>query len=415
MKINGKTTVVLGGGVGGVVVTNELRRRVADKHKITLVERNAEHAFAPSFLWLMVGGRKPEQVVKPLNQLLRKGVDIVGAEVTGIDISNRRLITSEESLIYDFLVLATGVELAPEFIPGLEKCAYSFYTFDEAKRLHHALSEFLGGRIVLLVSSVPYKCPGAPHEAAMLIDDYFRKRGMQDRVEIHLYTPESQPMGAAGPALGEAVKQMLTSKGISFHPLHKITSLDPKKQELEFEGKATVQFDMLIAIPPHRSPLIVREAGLTDDTGWVPVDRYTLRTDYENVYAIGDITAIDMPGHWKAGVPVKLPKAGVFAHAQAKVVASRISDEIKGRIPRDQFSGTGYCMLEAGGGKAGFAFGNFFDEPAPRMEMRNAGRIWHLAKVIFERWWLAPFGSRKSFYGFLLRLGAKVFKLPLKL
>jgi sulfide:quinone oxidoreductase len=411
-NVNTKTIVILGGGVGGLVVANELRHKLPHEHKVVLVEKNPEHAFAPSFLWLMTGDRQPNRITKPVLSLARSGVEVIQAEVKNIDIANRSVITTQRSLSYDYLVVALGTELAPEIIPGLAEAAYSFYTFEETKRLQQALTQFKEGTIAVVVCSLPYKCPGAPHEGAMLIADYFRRRGLRDKVIVHLFTPEPQPMPVAGPQLGEAVKQMLASKGISFHPLHKLTSVDVQKSRLLFEGKEPVTYDLLIAIPPHRAPSLVREAGLANEAGWVPVDRATLKTKFENIYAIGDITAIGIPGRWKADVPMMLPKAGIFAHDQAEIVAQRIVDEIKGIVPKAQFCGAGYCMLEAGEGLAGFAYGDFFAEPSPHLELRNIGRAWHLGKVLFEQWWLAPFGIRKSVLHTALRLGAKVLKIP---
>ena len=413
--MNTKTIVILGGGVGGIVVANELRHPAKagrHEHKVVLVEKNTEHAFAPSFLWLMTGDRKADKITKPIRTLVRSGVEVIHAEVTGIDIPNRRITTTTQPLNFDYLIIALGAELAPELIPGLTESAFSFYTFEETKRLQQALGKSNGGNIALVVSALPYKCPGAPHEAAMLVADYFRRRGLNHKVNVHLYTPEPQPMPVAGPQLGEAVTQMLTSKGIAFHPLHKLISVDSQNHMLSFEGIEPARYDMLIVIPPHRGPRIVREAGLTNEAGWVPVDRSTLKTKYENVYAIGDITAISIPGRWKPDVPMMLPKAGVFAHAQAKVVSQRIVDEVNGIVPKAEFCGAGYCMLEAGDGLAGFAFGDFFAEPSPRLELRNIGRAWHLGKVLFEQWWLSPFGLKKQILHSALTLGGKVLKIP---
>jgi len=205
---------------------------------------------------------------------------------------------------------------------------------------------------------------------------------------------------------------MLASKAISFHPLHKLTSVNARERRLLFEGKEPIEYELLIAIPPHRAPSLVREANLTNESGWIPVDRSTLKTQFENVYAIGDVTSIRIPGRWKSDVPMVLPKAGVFAHVQADTVAQRITDEIAGRLPKAEFCGTGYCMLEAGERLAGFAFGDFFAEPAPRLELRNMGRAWHVGKVLFEKWWLSPFGIRKTLLRKTLLLGAKILRIP---
>ena len=144
-------------------------------------------------------------------------------------------------------------------------------------------------------------------------------------------------MPVAGPALGDAVKQMLDKQGVAFHPLHKLTAVNGAARELSFEGKDTVKYDLLVAIPPHRGPRLAREAGLTNEAGWVPVDRNILATKHENVFALGDVTAISIPGRWKPDVPLMLPKAGVFAHAQAEIVARRIAAGITGAGAQEKF------------------------------------------------------------------------------
>ena len=410
--MNGKTILVLGGGVGGLVAANELRRLLPREHRIVLVEKNAQHAFAPSFLWLMTGERQPEQITRDVRQLARPGVEVVLAEAQDIDLSNRRVTTSTQTLAYDTLIIALGAELAPEAIPGLPEAAHTFYTFDGAAKLRDALREFSGGTVAVVVSALPYKCPGAPHEGAMLIANTLRQRGLRDKVDVHLFTPEPQPMPVAGPALGDAVKQMLAGRGIAFHPLHKLTRVDGAARELSFEGKATVKYDLLVAIPPHRGPRIVREAGLTNEAGWAPVDRHTLATKHENVFALGDVTAVAIPGRWKPDVPLMLPKAGVFAHAQAEAVARRIAAEITGADIEERFSGNGYCMLEAGESLAGFAFGDFYAEPSPQVQLRRMGKTWHWGKVLFEQWWLAPFGLRRAALQRAMMLGSKALGIP---
>jgi sulfide:quinone oxidoreductase len=246
----------------------------------------------------------------------------------------------------------------------------------------------------------------------MLIANLFRQRGLGEKAAVDLYTPEPQPMPVAGPQLGEAVTRMLASKGVLFHPLNKLTAVDANARKLHFDGKDPASYEMLIAIPPHRGSPIVREAGLANEAGWIPVDRFTFETKHERVYAIGDITAVAIPGRWKADVPMMLPKAGVFAHQQGSVVARRIADAIRGVAPETRFGGAGYCMLEAGEDLAGFAFGDFYAEPTPRLELREVGKAWHRGKVLFEQWWLAPVGVRKRALHAALSLGAKVFKIP---
>jgi sulfide:quinone oxidoreductase len=413
---NGRQTVaILGGGVGGVMAANTLRRELPGRHRVLLVERNEWHAFAPSFLWVMTGERPPHRAQTPLASLLVDGVELVRAEVHEIDEVTRKVATSAGELAADWLVIALGAQLAPDAMPGLEAASHTFYTLEGAARLRDALAGMTGGRVAVVVASLPYKCPGAPHEGAMLIADIFRRRGLAGRAQIDLFTPEAQPMPVAGPQLGEAVKSMLAEKDIGFHPLHKLAAVDAGSRQLRFEGGQTAGYDLLVVIPPHRAPDALRRGGLLNAAGWLPVDPHTMETKSPGVFAIGDVTAVPIPGRWKPEVPLMLPRAGVFAHAQGEIAASRIAAAIRGEAPAASFSGEGYCMLETGADEAGFAFGNFFAEPAPSVEIRRVGRAWHWGKVLFEKWWLAPPGAKRRALGWAMKAGAKVYGFPLEL
>jgi sulfide:quinone oxidoreductase len=410
-----QTIVVLGGGVGGQVVANELRRLLPIEHRVIIVERNLRHAFAPSFLWVMTGDRRPGQVTRDLRGLVHPGVEVIEADVRAIDLANRRVQLERDAIAYDYLVVALGAELAPATIPGLSDAAHTFYTLDGAARLPTALDAVASGAVAVVVSALPYTCPGAPHEAAMLIADFFRRRGRGDKVHVHLYTPEPQPMPVAGPALGDAVRHMLEQRGVGFHPGHKLTEVRGDARELLFEGKSPVAYDLLVAIPPHRAPALVREAGLAGETGWIPVDRQTLATSHDRVFAIGDVTTVPIPGRWKPDVPLMLPKAGVFAHAQALVVANRIAAAISGAAATTSFCGDGFCMLEAGDDLAGVAFGDFFHQPSPDVRVKSIGRAWHLGKVLFEKWWLSPWGARRRLLKSALAFGSRIYGVPVNL
>jgi sulfide:quinone oxidoreductase len=289
--MSGQSVVILGGGVGGLVAASELARRLPDGHRMVLVERERLHAFAPSFLWLMTGERRPDQITRDVRSLVPARVELVHAEARSIDWKDRLVVTDGQAIPFDYLVIALGAELAPETIPGLREAGHTFYSLAGAERLQGALRRFTGGTVAVVVAAMPYKCPGAPHEGAMLLADHFRRRGLRGKVDLHLFTPESQAMPVAGPELGAAVGSMLEARGVAFHPSHRLTTVGVGTRELFFDGKPAARYDLLVAIPPHRGPRVVREAGLANETGWVPVDRRTLAAARERVYAIGDVTS----------------------------------------------------------------------------------------------------------------------------
>jgi len=369
--------VIVGGGVGGLVCAQRLAKR-GEGLDITLVDSRMRHDFAPSFLWVMTGARRAERISRPLAPLARAGVKLREAEVTGIDLDAGALATSAGAVGFDELVLAPGARLAPESIPGLTEAAHGFYTREEAERLRGALAGFAGGRVLIVVAAMPFKCPAAPYEAAFLVDDLLRRRGVSARVDIA--TAEPQPLPVAGKDIGAQVAALLAERGIGFAPGRQLQSVDPSTREARFADGAE-PYDLLVAIPPHRPPQFVADSALAGPQGWVPVDAAVLRAN-DHVHAIGDVTAIKLPNG------MMLPKAGVFAHAQAEVVADNLA-AASGQPEQARFDGHGSCFLETGAGRAGFASGDFYATPNPAVRMRKPARYWHWGKVLFERRWLA--------------------------
>ncbi len=410
-----KTIVILGGGIGGIVAANELRKRLNPEQKIIVIEKNRVHAFAPSFLWLMTGTRKTHEIAVDVSSLLYRGIDLRNEEVTAISPGENYVETEKGKIHFDYLVASLGAELHPGLLPGLPSDAHDYYTANGAESLYKALQKFDKGKIALVIASLPYKCPAAPYEGAMLISDFFAQKGSRENIEISLFTPEPYPMPVGGPALGESVKQVLESKEINFYPLHKIFEVDGQKRKLLFENNSKHNYDLLVVVPPHKAPGVILRSPLAGENGWIPVDRSTLQTKYPNVYAIGDVTAVSIPGRWKQDIPLMLPKAGIFAHLQAESVAQRISDEIKGISSKSEFCGDGFCMLEAGEHAAGIAFGNFFASPSPEVKIRNVRKAWHYGKILFEKWWLSSFGIKKSFLKLLMKTGSKMMRIPIKI
>ncbi|MDI7268370.1 MAG: FAD/NAD(P)-binding oxidoreductase [Myxococcota bacterium] len=376
------TILVLGGGVGGVVTAVELRKRLPASHRVVLVEREELHVFAPSLLWLMTGDRSPEKISRPIGRLAKRGIEVVQGEIASIDPTNRRIVVDGRTIEADHLVISLGADFAPEAIPGLPESGHNFCTLPGAEGLRDALPSFRSGRLVVMTAAPAYKCPAAPYEAAMLLEYNCRRRGVRDHVSIDLYTAEPGPMGVAGPEVSAAVRQMVESKGVVYHPEHQVTRVDPAAGRISFANGVTADFDLLVHVPPIRVPKVVREAGLTGESGWVPVDRRTMETRFQHVCAIGDVTGIPL----KLGKP--LPKAGVFAHAQASVVARNIARAVTGKGDAASFDGHGGCFIEVGHGRAGFGKGDFYAEPVPLVRMHKPGLRWHWGKVLFEKDWL---------------------------
>jgi sulfide:quinone oxidoreductase len=364
------------------VAANRLRRRLDRRHRIILVDRQAQQVFSPSFLWMMLGRREPADISRDLGRLARKGIEVVTEEIRAIDPGTRRVTTERREIRGDYLIVALGAEGWLGGIPGLDEAGHNLYDLAGVLRLREALGGFRGGRIAVLIAGLPFKCPAAPYEAAMLIEASLTEGRLRARSEVDVYTPETLPMPVAGPAVGQAVKTLVEGKGIGFHPQHKLAAVDPAGRELSFENGVRAGYDLLVVIPPHRCPPVVKDAGLAGETGWVPVDKATLATRHERVFALGDVTAIKLP------VGLMLPKAGVFAHAEAEVVAHNVAAEIGGGAGRRVFEGVGSCMLEMGHGVAAYAKGQFYAEPAPIMRFWGPSRFWHLGKIYVEQWWL---------------------------
>lgn len=377
-----ETVLILGGGVGGLVAANGLARSLPKQHRVVLVEREASFVFAPSLLWLMTGGRTPEQVSRPLARLEKRGVELVRGTIERIDAEKREVVVAGRAVGGDHLVIALGAELAPELVPGLAEAGHNFYTLAGAEALRDALARFTGGKLAVLTAAPAYKCPAAPYEAAMLLEYSCRKRKLREPTQIDLYAAEPGPLGVAGPEVSKAVRQMVEAKGIAYHPEHQVKEVDAGARVLKFANGVEASFDLLAYVPPHRAPRVVREAGLVAESGWISVDRHTMETKFEGVYALGDVVAIPL----KLGKP--LPKAGVFAHAEAEVVARNIARAITGKGKPASFDGEGECFIETGDGKAGFGKGNFYAEPLPQVKIHAPGRHWHAAKVLFEKDWL---------------------------
>ena len=375
--------LIAGAGVGGLQAAHALRKRLLPQDEIVVFDRDTVHTFWPSLLWLMTGTRRAEQVRRPLADLRERGITVVSEPVAAFDPGRRTLTAGGREWTGDAVILALGADLDPAQVPGLPDEPGNFYTVAGAEATWSALQTLDHGHVVVLISRVPFKCPAAPYEAAMLIDGYLRKRHRRERVDVSVWAAEPSPMGVAGPVVSQSVVDALRQHDVPYHPSQQVSRVDAAEHRLLFTDGTAVPYDLLAYVPPHRVPPVVVEAGLAPADGWVSVDARTLETPFANVFAIGDLVGIPLV----VGKP--LPKAGIFAHRQGEAVAQTVAHRLTGTGPVGLFDGQGECFIEMGGGVAGFARGNFYAQPAPNVRTYRPGHHWHAAKVAFERHWWA--------------------------
>jgi sulfide:quinone oxidoreductase len=329
--------VVLGAGFGGLELTTRLSETLGDDGEVVLVDRGDGFVFGFSKLDVMFGRAVPEAVHHPYRDLVKPGVRFVQADVQAIDPVARRVETDAGSFEADVLVVALGADLDPAATPGLLEGGHEFYTEAGAFALADVLAAFDGGRVVVGVTSTPFKCPPAPSETALLMHDLLTQRGCRERSEIALAMPLPVPIPPS-PAASEALLAAFAQRGISWHPETLIRALDAERRTAVLAGGNELPYDLFLGVPVHRAPAVVVEAGMTVD-GWIPVDPLSLETRFPGVYAVGDVTSVGTP------------KAGVFAEGQAAVVAERILARARGEAEGSEYGGRGVCYLEFGEGR----------------------------------------------------------------
>lgn len=379
--------VVLGGGIGGLSTAASLRRLLREEDTITVVDWDGSHVQGLSLLWVLRGWRDPGDVTVTPTPAALKGVTLLRADAQEIVIEDRRVVTSEGELHYDALVIALGAQLNPAAVPGLPEAVAAgqvgeFYTLAGAAAAHEALRSVRSGRVAVVVSSMPYKCPAAPWEAAFLTADLLAECGTRGDVEVQVYTPEPQPMPVAGPVVGAALVEMLGAEKIEVQFATQVASVDGDARRLTFANGDSAEFDYALFVLPHQAPDVVRSARFSEP-GWIPVDAHTLATAADGVWAIGDNASITLTN----GKP--LPKAAVFARGQAEAVASGVARYLGCEVPEVRFAGLGACYVEVGGGLAAKGAGDFYAEGGPVVELTPPSREMHEEKERDEATWAA--------------------------
>jgi sulfide:quinone oxidoreductase len=367
--------LILGGGFGGVTVATELRGALADAHEVVLVDHREHFMMGLRKPWAIAGVGTMEDGRRSRRLLGAKGIRFLEERVLGIDPGARSVRTEHRTLESDHLVVALGAEPRPDLVPGFGEHAHNLYDAASIPALRRAIERFQGGRIVIAVTGVPYKCPPAPYETAMLLQEHLMERGLGASTEVHVSTLQPMLMPNAGAEGSAWLAEQLTARGITFQ-------VGAKVQRVE-EGRlvlldSTVDGDLLIGAPPHRPPAVVKESGLTGEGEWIQVDPGTLETGHERVYAIGDVTGI------KLANGLGLPKAGVMAELEGKTVAAAIAAELAGRESPAPFDGTGFCFIEMGKHSAARVQGSFFHVPEPDITLAEPSSANAEAKRRFE-------------------------------
>jgi sulfide:quinone oxidoreductase len=389
-----KQVLILGAGFGGLASANLLRKSLTQEEcQITVIDKSKYFMMGLVNLWILNGSRRLEDSPVALNMLENKGIRFLNNEITSLDLSKNTVTTTSRTsnnnkLKYDYLIIALGAELAPEQINGFQENGSCFNVYDaqQVQYLREKILLLKGGRIVICITDIPYKCPPAPYEISLLISDILTKNGTRASIDLEIYVPTLISLPVAGANISQHVVSLLNDKHIKFHPLHKLKRILDKKT-IEFENGNKINYDLLIVIPPHRVPKVIRDSDLllvdNNKQRWISVDRFTLRTTkYENVFAIGDVTEIRLDG------AITIPKAGIFAEGEAKVVSQQIINEITNNMNKNRaakFDGKGFCFMEIGGKMAGYIDADLYNGAGPSVRLDPPSEKLYQRKLEFEK------------------------------
>jgi sulfide:quinone oxidoreductase len=326
--------VILGAGFGGLELSTLLSAELGDDADVLLIDKADGFVFGFSKLDVMFGRASAEHVVHRYLDLIQPGVRFVRTWVRALDPVAKRVTTDSGVFDADILVIALGADVDPTLTPGLVEGGHEFYTVPGAFATREVLLRFAGGRVVIGVTSTPFKCPPAPSETALLVHDLIASRGLLDSSQVSLVMPFEVPIPPS-PQASQAVLAAFAERGITWHPGQLVRKLNPARKVAILSDGTELPYDLFLGVPAHRAPAVVVGSGMTVD-GWIPVDPLTLETRFPDVYAVGDVTSVGTP------------KAGVFAEGQATVVAAEIIARVRGATAHATYDGRGICYMEFG-------------------------------------------------------------------
>lgn len=350
MAVNAVNVVILGAGFGGLELAYRLSAAGDERIKVTLIDKNDAFVFGFSKFELMLGRQGREDVSSYYRTIAKPGVEFRQELVTSIDPASRRVVTDRGAYDADVLVVALGADYDLGATPGFAEGGQEFYSVAGAMRLREVLPSVTSGNVVVAVVSEPFKCPPAPCEAAMLLDEYFSGRGVRGDINLSVVSPWGIPIPASGPA-STAILDRFRERNITFVPNQGVTAVDPVTKTARLRDGVTMPYDLFLGVPAHRVPAVVEASGLAVN-GWIPVDKANLSTRFPGVYAVGDVTS----------APV--PKAGIFAESAARAVAEHLIVKLRNEGAATPYDGAGSCFVEFGDRRVGRVDADFLTGPS---------------------------------------------------
>ena len=386
-----KNIAIIGSGAGGLITSSKLAKDLSKEIKngevtITLFDKKREQEFQPGYLEVAFRGTDPSKIRRPVKNLVSSGVKMIYDNVEKVDLADRYVKTegSSEKINYDYIIISTGSSPDYDQIDGLKQANMDFHTDAyNASLIYNRISSIKSGKIVVGIGGLPYKCPPSPNESAFMLDEYFRKKGIRDDVEIVYITPFTRIYSAE--SINEVIEPMYERRDIESITAFNTDTVDDEKKEITSLEGETLKYDYLFLTPPHKPAGFLKGSDMSDEDGWVKVDKKDLHiTTYDNGFAIGDTT----------NIPIS--KAGVEAHLEGVVVANNIAAEITGTEQKIKFTGRTQCSMETGFHKATFVVGTY-DRPVEKIEPSTMN---YMEKKVMEKiYW----GSLHGHYEWLFK------------